>query len=361
MPLSNIIAHRIQRIQPTETATLSLHDETWALDGKVEECFREFKHAMIKRVSKDYGQFSDDISSHPLSSWLKEYIDAKMSFESCSKKAMEHLKVELDKTEEVIDCFVFFAHEAQESAEYIHIFVTQHNAGLFLDGDITLNDSLYLDTSNIQLAAKINLTDWQSGDSYKVANTLTLLRSRGEKELSDIFLAFIGFAEKVDIRADTEEFLSVVSEYTKDLPKDVAQHTKRQVVDYCIEQNKMGQPVVMDELSKELKANPAPRVTTIATNEETGETVEIPPEPMKPMPEFSNFISDKPTATKPKLIPDAAQLKQFVRLSGRNQQMSMSFSPSCLGNSIIYDPETDSLIIKEIPARIKAHLAKHLD
>ncbi len=361
MPLSKIIAHRIQRTSPTDTATLKLHDKVWALNGKVEECFRELKHAMIKRLGKDYGRFSDDVGSHPLSSWLQEYTEEKLSFESASQKAMGHLKNELDKTEEVIDCFVFFAHETQEVAEYIHIFFAQHHAAVFLDGDIKLNDSLYLDTSDIRLAAKINLTDWQSGDNYKVANTLTLLRARGEKELSDVFLTFIGFSEKIDIRADTEEFLNVVTDYTKDLPEDVAHHTKKQVVNYCIEQNKMGKPVAMDELSQELKDNPASRAPIVITDEETGEPIEIAPEPIKPLPEFSHFISNSAPATKSNFIPDSSQLKQFVRLSGRNHQLSMSFASSCLGDSIVYDAETDSLIIKEIPTRLKAHLTKHLE
>lgn len=360
MPLSHIIAHRIQRTTPTEAATLKLRDKVLSFDGKIEECFRELKHCMIKRLGKEYGQFSSDTSSHPLSSWLLEYTADKMSFESVSQKAMQHLKNELDKTEEVIDCFVFFAHESQEASECIHIFFVQHNAGQFIDGDIELSDSLYLNTSDIRLGAKIDLTEWQSDDHYRVANTLSLLRWRGEKELSDIFIAFIGLAEKIDIQADTEEFLNVVSDYTKDLPEDIAHHTKKQVVNYCIEQDKSGKPVVMAELSQELKSNPAPRTVKVSTDADTGETVELAPEPIKPLPEFERFVESHAPSTKPELRPDHSQLRQYVRLSGRNNQLSMSFASSCLGDSIVYDPETDSLIIKEIPTRLKAHLTKHL-
>jgi nucleoid-associated protein len=38
----------------------------------------------------------------------------------------------------------------------------------------------------------------------------------------------------------------------------------------------------------------------------------------------------------------------------------MSFSSSCLGDTIVYDPATDSLTIRNIPTGLKARLAKHL-
>jgi len=49
-----------------------------------------------------------------------------------------------------------------------------------------------------------------------------------------------------------------------------------------------------------------------------------------------------------------------VRLSGRNDQLSMSFSADCLGESIVYDKNTDSLVISNIPGPLKLKLIKHL-
>ncbi len=350
MALSHIIAHHLQRPDPSATTTLTLRDSCWAKNGRIEECFRELKHCVIRRFSKDYGRFSDDHGAHPLSSWLKQYSEDKMSFESFSKKAMEHFKIELDKTEVPLDGFLFFGHEQLEHESAIHIFFVQHNTGQFIDGDVEVNESFYLDTSNVCLAAKINLTDWQSGDVHRAANSLTLLRWRGEKELTDVFVNFIGFAEKIDVSADTEEFLNIVSDYTKDLPEDVAHYTKKQVVDYCLEQDKIGKPVVINELSTQLKDNPAPA-------KENADGSVSPPPPK--LPEFASFVSENKPESKPDLIPDKSKLRQFVRISGRDNNLSMSFSSRCLGDTIVYDPNSDSLTIKDIPSSLKARLAKH--
>lgn len=350
MAISHIIAHRIQRVDPMAGASLQQRENAWIKNGRIEECFRELKICMIKRLGKDYGRFSDDTAAHPLAAWVNEYHLEKISFETFSKKAMEHLKNEFDKTDELLDGFLLFTHEELESAELIHLFIVQHNHGLYIDGSLEMDDSLYLDTDGIRLAAQINLSDLYCDDIHRSSKAITLLRWRGEKGLSDIFTQFIGFAEKVDVAAETEAFLNVVTDYTKDLPEDVAHQTNKHVVDYCLEQNKVGRPVNIAELSKQLKTHPATK------HKEVGDSEEDTPAPS--LPEFSGFISSSNQITKPEFIPDTTQLRQFIRLSGRNNQLSMSFASSCLGDSIVYDATTDSLTIKDIPARLKARLIK---
>lgn len=357
MALSRIIAHRIQRQCPATAATLLLRDDCWLQNGRIEECFRELKHGVIKRLGKEYGRFSEDYASHPLSNWLTEYKAEKLSFESFSKKAAEQFKFELDKVEAAFDGFLFFAHEEQETAELLHIFVVQHNTAQYIDGELEVTDCFYLDTAGIRLAAKVNISDWQSEDIHRSSNALTLLRWRGEKELSDSFANTIGFSEKIDLGAETEAFLEMVSDYTKSLPEEAAHNTKKQVVNYCLEQNKAGRPVVIAELSSELKDQPASRKATKAGDGSETAAAEQTVSAM-PLPEFASFVSTSQPAAKPELIPDTSQLRQFVRLSGRNNQLSMSFASSCLGDTIVYDPETDSLTIKDIPPRLKARLAK---
>lgn len=355
MALTHIVAHGIQRLTPGAEATLALREGGWTTDGRIEECFRELKLGVIKRLSKDYGRFSDDHGQHPLSSWLQQYSEQKISFDSLTQKAMAHFRSVLDPVEVLLDGFVFFAHETLEHDELLHIFFVQHNTGQFIDGSGDINQSFYLDTANISLAAKINLTDWQSGDHHRAANALTLVRWRGEKELTDAFIHFIGFAEKVDVGADTEAFLDLVSDYTKDLPEEAAHSTKKQVVDYCLERGKAGAPVVIAELSQQL----SPPVAEPINDSKEGPSESQPSKPVS-KPEFARFVSEQSPQAKPELITDPARLRQFVRISGRDNHLSMSFASSCLGDTIVYDPASDSLTINNIPKSLKQRLNKHL-
>lgn len=358
MPLQHIIAHRIQRLEPINPANLELQNSCWANDGRVEECFRELKTSVMKRFTKDYGRFSADYANHPLSSWLKAFTEEKLGFETFSKKAMEHFKSEIDKTDVVVDGFIFFAHEQLEHEECAHFFLVQHNTGQYIDGNLAINESFYLDTSNVKLSAKVNISDWLSGDKYRANNAVSLLRWRGEKDLTETFAHFIGFADKIDLATETDEFLNNVSEYTKKLPEDIAFHTKKKVVDYCLEQSKAGKPVVIDKLSSKLASEP---VSSSSNSSLTSVAVESTKrDKLPPLSTFTDFISAHSQSHKPEIIPDKSKLAQFIRISGRDHNLSLSFSTNCLGDSITYDTETDSLTIRNLPPALKTKLLKHL-
>jgi len=334
MALLHIIAHRIQRLDPSKASTISFRDHCWTKDGRIEECFRELKVSVIKRFTKDYGRFSDDIGAHPLSSWIKSFKEEKMGFESLSKKAVEHLKNEIDKSEALLDGFVFFAHEQLESDEFIHVFFVQHNTAQFIDGSLDINESFYLETSNINLSAKINVSDWQGDNIHHSTNAITLLRWRGEKEITEAFTSFIGFTDKVDLGAETDVFLETVSDYTKDLPETAAFQTKKHVVDYCLEQNKIGKPVVITELATQLKdsahlltsaAKTADESTAESSKELNKEATEN-AAAIANLPDFSDFVTKKQPEHKTEIIPERSKLNEFVRISGRDHKLSMSFS-----------------------------------
>lgn len=332
MAISHLIAHRLQRLTPTSPATLTLRDEELHRDGKVDECARELKLSFIKKLGKIHGRFSNDTANHPLSSWLAECVEEKMSYVSLTKQAMQHFKLELDKTEALIDTFVFFVQESYEHADELYIYTTDHISGQYIDGELNIADSIHLNTGSANLAAKINLREWQDEDKH--LNYLSLLTVRGEKDLSDAFIAFTGFTDKVDIKEETENFLEAVDSYTKELPEEVAAETRATVVNYCLEQDKAGKRVVISDLSSQV-------------NEEKQQDFE------------EHVLKSKPQL-KPELIPDRAQLRQYIRISGRNDLLSMSFDSKCLGESIVYDSENDSLTITKIPSALKSRLLKHL-
>ncbi|MFT5084606.1 MAG: nucleoid-associated protein [Lentisphaeria bacterium] len=332
MAISHLIAHRLQRNVPSTGAVLQLRDDELPRDGKIEECARELKLSYVKKLGKIHGRFSSDAAAHPLSSWINECLDEKLSFVSLTKKAMQHLKSEIDKTEAPIDAYVFFVQENFEHSDELYIYFVQNNAGQYLDGDLEISDCIYLDTHSINLAAKLNLREWQDDDSQ--LTYLGVLPWRGEKEISDAFVDFVGFTDKADVKVDTEAFLEAVENYTKDQPEEIAVETREKVVNYCLEQDKAGKRVVIADLSHEI-------------NPEKKEA-------------FKKHVSDYKPQLKAELIPDRAQLRQFIRISGRDELLSMSFDSKCLGQSIVYDSETDALVIKKIPSALKSRLLKHL-
>jgi len=331
MALTNCITHRISR-QGTETPVeLQLREQVMAVNGRLDELVRELKHAYVGKAGKLYGQFNTDLDKSHVSQWLRESSEEKLSFERFTIKATESLKTLLEDTDLVPDAHILFAMETLADTDVLYVFVMQHNEGVYLDGDLHLQSSHFLDVSGVLLGAKIDMTAWlQEGD----ASYLSMLRARGDKDFTDLFGNWLGFADQRDIAAETSSFLETVTAYSDTLESEAAQVYRNQVVDYCLEQDKRGEPVVIRELSEHVDTE-------------------------KPQ-AFESFVSKRQEEPKAELIPDRRQLKQFVRLSGRNDQLSMSFAADCLGESIVYDKNTDSLVISNIPGPLKLKLIKHL-
>lgn len=337
MAFSAIIAHRIQRDNPGSSINTQTRTEEFTNTGVLEEFAYELKGQFIRKSGKQYGRFSSDTMEFPFSAWLREYREGRLSFASFTQKAMQHFKLTLDNSEILLDAYVFFVVEKIEAGEFLYIYLVEHMSGLYLDADIAIADSRYLDIAGLGLAAKINLHEWDAGESLTY---LALMRTRGEKDLSDAFAALVGFSDKHDVKNDTVEFLQIVDNFNETLDEETARVTRTKVVNYCLEQNKAGKAVVIADLSENLSQ----------------EIKSYEPE------RFVRFVESTQAQTpiKSEFIPDSNQLRSYVRISGRNDALSMSFASDCLGKEIIYDPTEDVLTIKNIPPALKARLLKHL-
>ena len=331
MSFQSIIAHRLYRASPAAEVTTNISEQCWNPSGKSDDCIRSLKHSWLKRGGKMYGRFNEDLSANPIPAWLKSWQEKIISFEKLTEQWLQHAQVLLSQTENVLDVYCVFAHEVLEGQENMWVFLTEHEPAFAINGDLELDDSTYLDTTRFLMAAKVNLTEQIRGDSNKY---LVVVRAAGEKELSEWFANTIGFTDKLDTQKQTEKLLGVVDDYTKQLPNDLAEQTRDKVVEYCLEQDKAGEPVLLEALSANVTPDDAPDFE-----------------------QFAQQHQEKPAA---EIVPHSGQLRQYVRLSGRNNMMSMSFSSSCLGEAVVYDAETDSLVIKDIPASLKTRLLKHL-
>lgn len=335
MSITHITAHHIRRADPHSKVQVCSRESELEMNGQTQELCRELKKTYLSRSGKQHGRFSDDTSEFPMKAWLQEFIDQRIGFLSFSKNAMQHLSLELEKTECALDCTLITFTEDLEEGQFFYCFVLIHNQGLYLDGNLELCQTQYLDGHDVQLAARVKITPWLAGENQ---HYLSILRWRGEKDLSEVFSRFIGFTDKIDTAEQTNELLGWVADYSNKLPSEHAQTLRAAAVDYCLEQGKQDRAVVLDDLCSHI----APEAQS------------------KDVPTFSQFVETVRPNDKMEFIPDPKQLRSFARISGRSENISMSFAANCLGESIVYDAETDSLTIRNIPAPLKARLIKHL-
>ena len=332
MAITHLIAHHIRRPSPSDKATSQLRQEEFELNGLLEESLREMKLGFMKKLTKIHGQFSSDTGEHPVSEWLRQHQEGKSGFVSFTHRCMEQFEQILSQSDAVIDAYVFFVIEKFEHTDELYLYIVHNKAGLYLDSQLNVTNAVIFDAENISLAAKVNLREWQDQDAQ--LSYLSLLVWRGEKEINDSFMQWIGFTNKANIKEQTDAFIEIVENYTQNKPVEQALETKEKFVSYCLEEDKAGRKVNLQDLSSHI-------------NESDQK-------------EFAQFVKQQQPEFKENIIPDRSQLRQYIRISGRNELLSMSFDSKCLGESIIYDADNDSITIKSIPNGLKSRLLKHM-
>jgi len=363
MAIVNALVHRMIRGAPGESVKLEVGQELLPINGKIEDLLRDLKNCYIGKAGKAYGQFSSEYADYPFSRWLQEYLDEKLGFASFNDKLLQHFSLILSESSVSMSGHLLVVHESLADSDQLYLFFIEHNEGLYVDGEQQLTSSLYVDVSGVRLAVKVNLTQWQQTTSIELEDRtalnhyLSVLRARGDKDLTDAFYKMLGFTDQLNIAAETSNFLDAVAAYTRALPEEKAVETRHKVVEYCTEQDKSGRPVQFEQLSAHInEEEPESFSQFLQKNLKSVSDSKSDAEHSSGENEASHSIAP----VKTELIPDRNQLRQFVRISGRSDALSLSFTSDCLGESIVYDTESDSLTIHRIPASLKARLLKHM-
>ncbi len=302
--------------------------------GDYESLHRQFKRLFNARPGKAYGRFTEDIGQHPFSSWLLDYLDGRQDFERFSDHVLKQWEELVTAQQAEVDSPLLLVHESLADGEVIYLFALETEATLQLDGDLALQATETISQSRLNLAARIELEDWRGEhptDSY-----LTLLQGRGTGERGKLFGALIGFQSNVDVDAETRTFMEAVESFARDQDPEQAQTVRTRAYEFCREQEALGEPVPVSALSGYL-------------NDEQPE-------------QFAHHAAQSQSLSPDTVLhPDRRRVRKLVRLSGKGNGMSLSFSSDLLNQAVHYDTDQDALIITRVPRSLKEQLQNYLD
>ncbi len=331
MTIQHCILHKIARNKPSGTVTLSLRPNSLKNEGPIVSLFDQLKFAFQRSTSRQYGLFNPEMGDNPIPALIQKQLDGSLGFPSFSHQVMEHFKQQLEKSSEPFSAHCLMVIEELLEQTFVYVFWINHTDAQFIDKDMEVDTLEYINPSKIQFAFKLDVSQWQvdGWDQY-----LSQIASRGNKELSDAFTLFSGFISSVDVKAQTDEFLSLVDQYVDQQPENETQRIKNKIVEYCIDQDMSGAPVHLDQLSNQL-------------SEENPEA-------------FAAYMQQQKPEGKNEIYTDRAALKKYVRFFGRDKNLSISFSSEMFGDHIVFDENSDELIFKQIPKSLKAQLTRYI-
>ncbi|UYG00415.1 MULTISPECIES: nucleoid-associated protein [unclassified Halomonas] len=334
MPLLQSIVHRLDPTLDGERLTVTAapgpadsNDDTMAaLVSKLADTYNT--------KAKGWGRFaSEGEQAGPLVAWLDAYSKGELEFEALSTQLTERLARELQETLSV-GGYLVIAHQRQGDTETFFFALLHQREGIGIGEAHQAVPAAQLNTQQLTLAARVNLTQWQQGDGAGSQQYVSFLKDRGAKKLADGVAAVLGMEEGIDAPAETRTLLKAFSDYveSEDLDEEASREKTESLVDYAHEQMRRGEPMTLEELSG-LVDEQAPRA-------------------------FYEHIRNADYGLSPEIPPDKKTLSQFRRFTGRAGGVSISFDSHLLGSSIEYDEGQDRLIIKQVPRQLKEQLAK---
>ena len=329
MAISNIIIHRLERDPDADSSTVHPRSAPLSVTPATEGLLQDLLQSYNQKVDRAYGCFPESDDESGLQHWLRIYLDGALPFIDFSLKATKSLKERLDSTGMFPGGFVLIAHYHSGLTQYLLITLVSPASSVTVTDQLDIIDTAYLDTGSLNLAARINITEWQNHSQAR--RYISWLRPRCGRRLSDCFRNFLGGVETASIQKDTDTLISAVEAYCGiDETSKEQEDVKKRVYEYCNEQLQSSEAISLDELSAFLN--------------------EAEPD------DFARFVNTRDYDVAPEITLSKSRLKRLVRYSGRTRGLNIAFEAELLGNRIIYNRKNDTLTIQGVPDNLKSQL-----
>ncbi|RFD33843.1 nucleoid-associated protein YejK [Pseudomonas sp. GL93] len=332
MPVLHSAIHKIDKKPDGTPAVLFLSGAEQVESQARDDLMHQFNESYNGATGKGWGFFHAESGAFPLSGWLGKYLAGVSDFFKFSTIAVEHLVKLMEESNLATGGHALFCHYQQGLNDYLVIALLQETEAVTMTEELALMTVKRLDLDHVRLAARINISEWQTNRQSK--QYISYLKGKQGRKLNDYFRDFIGCQEGVDGPGETRTLLKAFSDFveSEDLPEESAREKTHTLVSYSMAQAKMGEPIALDELSGLIDEN-QPR-------------------------SFYDFIKAKDYGLSETLPPDKKTLNKFRRFTGRAEGMSISFEAYLLGDKIKFDEEGGTLTLRGLPTQLTEQLKR---
>ena len=330
--VNQIVLHQLVKHAENETTTMEsvLRDELLTITPEVEQMMLQL-HQGYQNKGKAFGVFQENSI---FAQDLNRLLENEINFLNFSQQSTKLLAQELGKYNFADSGTLILCQYNFLATDYLFIALLDSRISMLVDENLEIRRTEYLDITQFDIAARINLTDLQVNANSN--RYLTFIKGRVGRKISDFFMDFLGAEEGLNPQVQNQCLLQAVSDYCEqgELNKEQTHAVKKQVFEYCKGQLASGDEIALTELSANLPTlNERPFVT---------------------------FTEEQDYGLEETIPPVRSALKTLTKFSGSGKGVTLSFNADLLNNRIEWDPLTDTLTIKGIPPNLKDQLQKAL-
>lgn len=337
--ISNIALHFLTKKEETGEVLIRFGAETLEVSNKIQSFVESLHNIYNKKGNKGYGHFSTQPAEGDQARFvdiMESYLSEVQDFNAFSQQATHLLKNELSKYDLAETGYLVLCHYEHMGGRYLIAAIIPISEHYSVDSELNISADQHLDTDKLQLAARIDLFDYQqnaSGDRY-----VTFIRGRAGRKVSDFFLDFLGCEEGLNVKEQTQNLVQAVEDYVSVNQLDAAekQQTRKELLSYCKEQKESAQDVSLKEIDKVVSKN------------EDGNS-------------FYEFCQTQDYQIEESFPHDQAIVNKVTKYSGYGNGISLSFERSHFGQDVVYNAANDSLTIYKVPPNLKNQLLQLLN
>jgi nucleoid-associated protein len=330
--VNKLVVHYVDKQE--EDTQIHLRNDEMQINDRVNVFIEQLHHAYNGKPGKGYCAFSGDKNSQ-VSAAMQSYRNDELGFWHMTEQATEVLKAELNKYAFNETGYLVFCHYQYVATEYILIALINIKDHYSITSDLDLSSSRHLDISRMQLAAKIDLSAWDTQPDD--ARYISFIKGRAGRKVADFFLDFLGCEEGIDPKQQSQVMLEAVEDYLSEqqFDKEEKDTLRKEVFDYCNDCIASGEDANIETLSDTLS--------------KSGDT------------QFGDFYKDQDYALEESFPVDKKTVTSMVKFSGLGGGVSIGFERKHLGERVTYDAATDTLTIKGVPPNLKEQLQRHYE
>lgn len=330
--VKQIVLHQLIKHQKENTIELEtlLRSEPLLVTPEVEQMMLHL-HQGYQNKTKAYGIFQE---SSIFAQNLNRLLENETDFLPFSHQSAKMLAKELEKyTFADSGTFVLCQYNFL-ATDYLFIALLDSRASMLVDENLEIHRTQYLDLTQFDIAARINLTDLKvDAESNRY---LTFIKGKVGRKIADFFMDFLGAEEGLNPQTQNQCLLQAVSDYCEqsELTTEQSQAVKKQVFEYCKGQMNAGEEIELQELSDSLPT----------LNERS----------------FAEFTQDQEYGLEEHIPPVRSALKGLTKFSGSGKGITISFDADLINQRVIWDEINDTLTLKGLPPNLKDQLQRWL-
>ncbi|MBA6291418.1 nucleoid-associated protein YejK [Colwellia sp. MB3u-70] len=332
--ISNIALHFLTKKEETGEVVLRLGPENVAASSKIESFVDALHKIYNSKGSKAYGHFSAMPAQGDKARFvdiMESYLGDSQSFHQFSSQAGNLLKNELEKYDLAETGYLIVCHYEYMGGRYLLAAIIPISEHYSVDGDLHISADQHLDTNKLQLAARIDLFDYQNnaqGNRY-----ISFIKGRAGRKVSDFFLDFLSCEEGLNSKEQTQTLVQAVEDYVavNQFDANEKQHSRKELLSYCKEQKESAQDVSLQEISDVIKT------------EESGQ-------------DFYKFCQEQSYPIEESFPHDQTVVNKVTKYAGYGNGISLSFERSHFGQDVVYNLANESITIYKVPPNLKDQL-----